>query len=82
MCRAATAIPTNIAEGHGRRHRREYIQFLSIAYASLMELETEIHIAERLGYLPAETVRVLMEKTAELGRMLNGLRKALTQDQQ
>lgn len=41
MRRATTSIPSNIAEGYGRKHKEEYQQFLSIAYASLLELATQ-----------------------------------------
>jgi len=75
--RAAVSVPANIAEGHGRLHRKEYLNFLSTAYGSLMELETHLLIAERLKYLPSEEVQSLLRQTAELGRMLNGLMKAL-----
>ena len=40
MRRAAVSIPSNIAEGYGRKHKAEYRQFLSVAYGSLLELET------------------------------------------
>lgn len=51
MRRAATSIPSNIAEGHGRLSTNEYRQFLGIARGSLKELETQILIASDLDYL-------------------------------
>jgi four helix bundle protein len=71
--RAAVSIPANIAEGHGRAHRREYIQFLSIARGSLAELATLLEIAHRLGYLTSDDLDPLMHKSDNLGRPLNAL---------
>ena len=51
MRRAAVSIPSNIAEGSGRRNTKEFIQFLYIAKGSLLELETHIEIARRLNYI-------------------------------
>jgi four helix bundle protein len=48
--RASVAIPSNIAEGYGRQHPKEYAQFLSIAYGSLCELETQYLLSQSLGY--------------------------------
>ena len=75
--RAAVSIPANIAEGKSRLHVREFIQYLSIAYGSLAELETHIQIAERLHYLDRERASDLLSQTSEIGRMINGLRKSL-----
>ena len=78
--RSAVSIPANIAEGRERQYKKEFIQHLSIAYGSLAELETHILIAERLNYLDTNKVKQVLDKTAEVGRMLNGSRKSLTTD--
>ena len=75
--RAVVSIPANIAEGHGRNHLKEYLHHLSIAYASLMETETHLQIAERLNYLNADSVSQLLSDTQRLGRMLNSLNRSL-----
>src|SRR6266487_4144641 len=75
--RCAVSIPSNIAEGHGRHHLGEYLHHLSIANGSLMELETQLMIASRREYLPADQGRTLLESSAEVGRMLAGLSRAL-----
>jgi four helix bundle protein len=75
--RCAVSIASNIAEGHGRDGTREFLNFLSMAYGSLNESETQILIAERLGFVTAESSARLMEMAAEIGRLLNGLRNSL-----
>ena len=75
--RAAVSLPANIAEGHQRKHSKEFIQFLSIASGSLAELETHIYIAQRLEYIDKKQLNNLLDKTSEIGRMLNGLRKSI-----
>lgn len=75
--RAAVSIPTNIAEGQARQYTREFIQYLSISYGSIAELETLIQIAERLNYLNNNQLCKLMDWTATLEKMINGLRKSL-----
>ena len=52
--RAAVSVPSNIAEGHERHHLKEYLQHLSIALASMAELETQLESAFRLKYIPED----------------------------
>ena len=75
MRKAATSIPSNIAEGYGRQHRAEYDQFLSIAYGSLLELETQFLLANDLKYVPEspEIEELLREVGSMLYRMLHPL---------
>ncbi len=75
--RAAVSIPSNIAEGNGRRTTGDYVHFLAIANGSLKELETQIEIATRLHFCNDQTLKSLLQRTAEIGRMLTGLRKSL-----
>jgi len=75
--RAAVSVPSNIAEGHGRKATGAYLNHISIAYGSLMELETQIQIALRLDFINTENTSSLLDKTSEIGKMLNGLKKSL-----
>jgi four helix bundle protein len=74
--RAAVSIPSNIAEGKGRSSDKELLHFLSNAKGSLFEVETQVMIAESLGYLTHSQGEGLLSQTAQLGRLLNGLMKA------
>jgi four helix bundle protein len=71
--RAAVSVPSNIAEGQARFSPKEFCHFLSHARGSLVEIETQILIAQDLEYLSATKTRVLLQQAAELGRVLNGL---------
>ncbi len=75
--RAVVSVPSNIAEGAGRGYTREYIRHVGIARGSLFEAETQIVIAQRLGYATEVEVEPLLLKVAELGRMLHGLTASL-----
>ncbi|HEY4685550.1 MAG TPA: four helix bundle protein [Dehalococcoidia bacterium] len=77
MQRAAVSIPSNIAEGHAREHTREYVQHISIAQASLAELQTQLEIAVRLRYLSDDRSIGVIDGISSLGRQLYGLRNAL-----
>lgn len=73
MRRAAVSVPSNIAEGKGRLTDRDRAHFYSQARGSLLELETQILIAQRLEYVFEARAKSLIETAAELGRMLNAL---------
>jgi four helix bundle protein len=71
--RAAVSVPSNIAEGQARFSRKEFHHFLSHARGSLVEIETQLTIAQNLGYLSPQSTRPLLDQAAELGKVLNGL---------
>lgn len=75
--RAVVSIPSNIAEGQGRNSTKEFINYLSIAYSSLMETETQNLVAEVRKYITAEESNAVMERSAEVGRVINGLSNSL-----
>lgn len=77
MRRAAISVPANIAEGQARRHRREFLRYLSIARGSLAELETLLVLAERLEYLSTERLRVMEQAIANVRMPLAGLMNRL-----
>jgi four helix bundle protein len=77
MRRSAISIPSNIAEGAARTTAREFLNFLSIARGSLSELETQIIISRRLGYL--ENNADIEEEINELFLLLNGLMRSVRQ---
>ena len=76
--RAGVSVPSNIAEGHQRWHSKEFLHHLSIAYASLAELETHTEIACRLNYIDENYANTVLNQAAEIGMMINGLRKSIT----
>ena len=73
--RSAVSIPSNIAEGAGRNSSRELFQFLGIANGSLAEVQTQLEIARRLGYLESETD--CPKQASRVGKLLIGLRRAI-----
>lgn len=75
--RSAVSIASNIAEGAGRLHTREYMYHVSVASGSLSETETQVLLAERLGYITADQLKPVLALAAEIGRMLRGLHTAL-----
>ena len=77
MRRAVVSIPSNIAEGQGRNSDKEFIQFLSIARGSLWELETQIEICLRIGYIDQSLATNTNNLIAEISKMLNALSNSL-----
>lgn len=75
--RAAVSVPANIAEGHGRIHRGDFVRHLSIARGSLSELETHLRIGCNLKYLDEQVLPELLQQMDELGRMITALIQSL-----
>ena len=77
MRRAAVSIPSNIAEGQARNTTRDFLHFLAIAYGSVKEVETQVLIAERLGYINNQQSNTLVQFTTEIARLISGLTNSL-----
>ncbi len=76
MRRAAVSIPSNIGEGHALKQPQAYVRYLAIANGSLAELETQLEIADHLGYLTPAGKQAIPQAD-EVSRKLAGLRKSL-----
>lgn len=75
--RAAVSVPSNIAEGHSRRSRRDYLRFIGMALGSLAEVETQILIATRLSYLPVDSSQTVQDLIDQTARLLRGVEQGL-----
>ena len=75
--RAVVSVVSNIAEGQGRNCRGEFLQFLGNAKGSLLEVETQILVAERLKYLTSDKVAEVTQQIDRVSRLLNGLMQSL-----
>jgi four helix bundle protein len=76
--RSAVSIASNIAEGSGRGSNPDFCRFIEIAYSSLMELITQLKIANRQSFLAQPAYSEAYEKCGQIARMLSGLRSSLT----
>ncbi|MDX2241880.1 MAG: four helix bundle protein [Leptolyngbyaceae cyanobacterium bins.302] len=77
MRRASVSIPSSIAEGHTREYTKEYLYYLSVAQASLAEVQTQIEIAQRLHYVTQEQFQAVLTQSTSLAKQLYALRNAL-----
>jgi len=75
--RASVSIPSNIAEGYGRKTTPEYLRALYVAYGSNCELETQILLSGDLGYINEEDMKKLQKAIGDVERMLKALIRAL-----
>jgi four helix bundle protein len=75
--RAVVSIPSNIAEGQGRNGSAEFIRFLHIAHGSLREVETQLLIAQRLGYADEVEISGGLDFCVRVGQLINGLLRSL-----
>jgi four helix bundle protein len=76
--RAAVSLPSNIAEGHGRISRKEFYHFLGIGLGLLVELETQLILAQHLDYLTEAEISPALQNADKIGKILKGLQKSLT----
>ena len=75
--KCAVSIPSNIAEGSGRNHNKEFIQFLGIANGSTFELITQLMLAKRLKLINEETVQPIISQLVEVSNMNFSIQKTL-----
>jgi four helix bundle protein len=71
--RAVISIPSNIAEGAARHTGKEFINYLHIAQASLSELDTQVELAMRLGYIDQSSHEMLDARTERIDKTITGL---------
>jgi len=77
--RTAVSVPSNIAEGKGHRSDREFVHFLLHARGSLLEVQTQVMIAQELQYLRSEEAQHLLASANAIGRSLNSLINSMTE---
>ncbi len=75
--RGAASIPSNIAEGDGRKATANYLRSLYITYGSVCELETQVLLSSDLNYINKENLKALKDDTQEVERMLKALIRSL-----
>ncbi|MDA8137859.1 MAG: four helix bundle protein [Desulfobacteraceae bacterium] len=71
--RSAISIPSNIAEGYGRKSTKDYLRFLQIAMGSIFEIQTQLEISKNLQFLPEKSFAEFYDKSREIERMLSSM---------
>ena len=79
--RASVSVPSNIAEGKGRRTDKDFAHFLYHARGSLLEVQTQVLLAEELEYLSAQEAKKLLERASKVGSSLTGLINSISPEQ-
>jgi four helix bundle protein len=80
MRRAAVSVPSNIAEGQGQLTDRAFILYLTRARGSLYEIETQLELAESLGFMTKANLEPILAACQEVGRMLHGLINSMREE--
>jgi four helix bundle protein len=75
--RCAISIPSNIAEGAGRNTNKDFNRFLDVSVGSLFELETQVLLSFRVGFLNLPSKNTLIDEVSQIHAMLIGLKKTL-----
>ncbi|MCR4965696.1 MAG: four helix bundle protein [Bacteroidales bacterium] len=75
--RAAISVPSNIAEGYGRQSKKEYLHFLSVANGSVCEIETQLLLCAKIGYLSEESIKETLQTLSEIGKMIFSIRQKI-----
>ena len=76
--RSCISIPSNIAEGYGRKYIKDYVRFLQTSRGSLFEMQTQFQISINLGFTTKKQINTILETSIEIEKMLNALIKKLT----
>ena len=77
--RAAVSIPSNIAEGYGRKSTKDYLRFLQIAMGSIFEIQTQLEISKNLEFVSESSFGELYEYSREIERMLSSMINKVTE---
>jgi four helix bundle protein len=72
MRRCGVSIPSNIAEGCGRNHKKDSLQFFFIARGSLYELETQLYLSNDLNFIDSTTLEILLIQLETVRELING----------
>jgi four helix bundle protein len=78
LCRSACSIAANLVEGNGRSYKKEYLQFVYLARGSLDETKYHLLLAKDLGYITQKEYDDLIDRSDEIGKLINGLIKYLS----